>query len=78
MEMPKRGKGTTPVIDPDSARRVISHGKMTDPEAMMKQISMKISAELLARCDEACRVASVTRSSFIKMAILEKLERENR
>lgn len=78
MKFPSAGRtaeGGKPLIDPERAKRLISDGKIDDPETEIKQISMKISAELLTRCDAACRQASVTRSAFIKMAILEKLER---
>lgn len=41
-----------------------------------QQLSMKISKELLARCDAAASDASVSRSAYIKMLITKGLQRE--
>lgn len=77
MKMPNRTPNSEKsLIDPTKAKQVISRGKMEEKE--IKQISLKLSAELLSRCDAACELASISRSAFIKMAILEKLERDGR
>ncbi len=78
MKMPNRTPNSEKsLIDPTKAKQVISRGKMEE-EKEIKQISLKLSAELLSRCDAACELASISRSAFIKMAILEKLERDGR
>mgnify|MGYP000762441904 FL=1 len=81
MEMPKRVRKTeaeAPLIDPTKAKQLISHGRMTESKVAGKQVCLKISPELLRRCDEASVEASISRSSYIKMAILEKLERDGK
>lgn len=62
------------IIDPQKATQLMKAGLDSD----VKQISLKISSDLLARCDAARKEASVTRSSYIKIAILEKLERDGK
>lgn len=81
MEMPKRVRRQEtepPLIDPTKAKQLISHGRMTESKAAGKQVCLKISPELLSRCDEASAEASISRSAYIKMAILEKLERDGK
>ena len=41
-----------------------------------KSVSLKISEELFDRWQSAAAKASITRSAYIKMALLEKLERD--
>ncbi len=78
MKMPTRTSTSGQnLIDPTKAKQVISRGRMEE-EKDTKQISLKLSAELLSRCDAACELASISRSAFIKMALLEKLERDGR
>lgn len=82
MQHPKKTppKPVTPnlMIDPKVAKSFIDQKQKEEDERSFQQISLKISKDLLARCDYASQLASVTRSSFIKMAILEKLERQGR
>ena len=73
-----KAEASTPVIDPKAARSFLDQKRREEDNQAFKQISLKISLDLLERCDSAAQLASVTRSSFIKMAVLEKLEREGR
>lgn len=66
-----------PLIEPKAARNFLSR-ESVETENAVKQICLKISESLLSRCDAAAKVASVTRSSYIKMALLEKLERDGK
>lgn len=80
MKMPSRVLKTddqNPLIEPKAAKSFITREKIAEEEAI-RQISLKISETLLSRCDAAAKLASVTRSSYIKMAILEKLEKDGR
>ena len=43
-----------------------------------RHVSVKMSEDLYERCSSAARVASISRSAYIKLALLEKLERDNR
>ena len=52
--------------------------KTEEDEIAAKQICLKISPTMLSRCDAAAKLASVTRSAYIKIAIAEKLERDGK
>ena len=66
-----------PLIDPKVASQVVAAmGEESESEFVVT--SLRISKKLLARCDRAARAAAVTRSAYIKMALLEKLDHENR
>lgn len=82
MKMPSRvqQQATTteePLIEPKAARSFMNK-KAEEDESAIKQICLKISPTMLSRCDAAAKIASVTRSAYIKIAIAEKLERDGR
>lgn len=82
MKMPSRVQqqvtaSEEPLIEPKMARSFMNK-KTEEDEVAAKQICLKISPTMLARCDEAAKSASVTRSAYIKIAIAEKLERDGR
>lgn len=66
-----------PLIEPKAARSFINR-KVEEDAIAARQVCLKMSPAMLARCDAASKIASVSRSSYIKMAILEKLERDGK
>lgn len=82
MKMPSRVQqqavaSEEPLIEPKAARSFMNK-KTEEDEIAAKQICLKISPTMLSRCDAAAKLASVTRSAYIKIAIAEKLERDGK
>lgn len=79
MKMPKKCMDKTPLVNPEAAEKFTAEGKEQTEETgktNTKSVSLKISEELFDRWQAAATKASITRSAYIKMALLEKLERD--
>lgn len=68
----KKSTRKGPLVDGKNFRKLLRKKAGTESQ----QLSMKISRELLARCDAAASDASVSRSAYIKMLITKGLQRE--
>lgn len=79
MKMPKKCLDKAPLVNPEAAEKFTAEGKEPEIETSKtntKSVSLKISEELFDRWQAASAKASITRSAYIKMALLEKLERD--
>lgn len=79
MKMPKKCLDKAPLVNPEAAEKFTAEGKeqaMDIGKTNTKSVSLKISEELFDRWQSAAAKASITRSAYIKMALMEKLERD--
>lgn len=61
----------------EAKEKSVESGMELRKKVSEKQVSVKLSADLLQRCDRAALAFSVTRSAYIKLALKKQLNRDN-